>query len=323
MRPTMLAALYDQPGPPDVLRLVESPRPSCPTDGVMIRVEAASLEGGDLINRAKAPPPPGGVALGYAAAGTIVEVGAGVKDREVGQRVTSWDLAGSHAQYRAVPAARTWALPDHLEADRAACIPIGFGTAHYCLFGAGELRVGRTVLVQAGAGGVGVAAVQLAHQAGATVIATVSGEARAEQLKALGLDHAIDHRREDVATAVHSLTDGRGVDLVVDPVGSTLQGSLAALAPEGRLVVVGNAGDGTLEVDLWAALQANQTISGVFMGTRLDRPEMRAAVAGLIDRVADGSLTVPIARRHALSEVAEAHRYAETTPILGRVVLIP
>ena len=117
-----------------------------------------------------------------------------------------------------------------------------FGTAHECLFGAGHLKAGETVLVQAGAGAVGVAAIQLAKRAGATVLATASSDERLARLKVFGLDHGINYGRDDVVAEVMKLTGGKGVDLVVDPVGgSTLQGSIGALGYRGRISLVGMA----------------------------------------------------------------------------------
>jgi NADPH:quinone reductase-like Zn-dependent oxidoreductase len=175
-------------------------------------------------------------------------------------------------------------VPEGLDMPAAAALPIAFGTAHHCLFARGGLKSGETVLIQAGAGGVGIAAIQLAHRAGATVLATVSGAARAEPLLSQGLDHAIDHRSADVIETVLRLTEGRGVDLVVDPVGATLQTSLAALRPEGRLVFVGNAGGSQLSIDLWPALQANQSLFGVFMGTQLEKPDVYRTVSRMLDK---------------------------------------
>ena len=205
----------------------------------------------------------------------------------------------------------------------AAVLPISFGTAHHSLFARGKLIEGETLLVQGGAGSVGVAAIQLAHRAGAKVMATVSGADRAARLRAYGLDAAIDHRTEDVTEAVMRLTDGHGVDLVVDPVGSTLAGSLAALRPEGRLVFVGNAGRSSLELDLWPALQANQTLLGVFMGSQLEKPEVHRTVDEMLRLAATGEIEVPIERRFPLREAAAAHAHAEENSILGRVVLVP
>jgi NADPH:quinone reductase-like Zn-dependent oxidoreductase len=286
-------------------------------------VVAISIEGGDLINRATAAPQPAGHVPGYAASGEIIEVGAKVHDRFIGQKVTSFDMGGSHAELRAVKATQTWIVPDGLQMAAAAALPISFGTAHHSLFARGNLVDGETLLVQGGAGSVGGAAIQLAHRAGSKVLATVSGAARAARLRAYGLDAAIDHRSEDVTAAVMRLTDGRGVDLVVDPVGSTLAGSLAALRPEGRLVFVGNAGRASLDLDLWPALQANQTLLGVFMGSQLEKPEVHRTVDDMLRLAATDELEVPIDRRFSLCEVAAAHAYAEENSILGRVVLVP
>ncbi|WP_111414994.1 quinone oxidoreductase family protein [Billgrantia lactosivorans] len=319
----MKAAYYDVPGGPEVLSYTEVEAPVCPEDGVLLRVEAISIEGGDLINRATAAPQAASHVPGYAASGEIVEVGAKVRGRFIGQKVTSFDMGGSHAELRAVKATRTWIVPDGLQMAAAAALPISFGTAHHSLFARGNLVDGETLLVQGGAGSVGVAAIQLAHRAGSKVLATVSGADRAARLLAYGLDAAIDHRSEDVTAAVMRLTDGRGVDLVVDPVGSTLAGSLAALRPEGRLVFVGNAGRASLDLDLWPALQANQTLLGVFMGSQLEKPEVHRTVDDMLRLAATGELEVPIDRRFSLCEVAAAHAYAEENSILGRVVLVP
>lgn len=319
----MKAAIYDHPGPPDVLRYADVPDPVCPNDGVLIRVEAAAIEGGDLINRASTPPPHPAFVVGYAAAGEIIAIGEDVKNRKVGQKVTSFDLAGSHAELRAVVASRTWPVPEGLDVAAAAALPIAFGTAHHCLFARGGLKRGETVLVQAGAGGVGLAAIQLAHLAGATVLATVSGLERAERLVELGLDHAIDHRSADVVDTVMRLTQGRGVDLVLDPVGATLQGSLAALRPEGRLIFVGNAGGSQLSIDLWSALQANQSLFGVFMGTQLEKPDVYLTVSRMLELATTGDLKVIVDRTFPLAAAPEAHTYAEGNSILGRVVIVP
>ncbi|MGP2836348.1 quinone oxidoreductase family protein [Serratia nevei] len=205
----MKAAIYGHPGPPNVLRYADVPDPVCPSDGVLMQVEAAAIEAGDLINRASTPPPYPAFVVGFAAAGEVIAVGDKVQDRLVGEKVTSFDLAGSHAQVRAVTAAKTWLVPEGLSMA-AAALPIAFGTAHHCLFARGKLKPGETVLIQGGAGGVGLAAIQLAHLAGATVLATVSGTERTERLVKLGLDHAIDYRSVDVVDTVMCLTRGRG-----------------------------------------------------------------------------------------------------------------
>ncbi len=136
-------------------------------------------------------------------------------------------MHGSHAELVAVPASFTWPIPDGLDLTSAACIPIAFGTADDCLFEFGRLQAGETVLVQAGAGGVGIAAIQLAKRAGATVLATASSDEKLARLEPLGLDHGINYRTDDFANVARRLTDGRGVDLVVDSVGTTIEGQHA------------------------------------------------------------------------------------------------
>lgn len=319
----MKAAVYDAAGAPTVLRYADMPDPAIGPDDVLISVEAISIEGGDLIHRRSTPPPRPSWVVGYAAAGTVAAIGANVTSRRVGDRVAAFDMQGSHAERWAVPVSRTWRIPDGVDTACAAVMPISFGTAHHCLFARGALVQEDTVLIQGAAGGVGLAAVQLAAQAGATVIAVASGTQRSGRLIELGADHVLDRTAHDVVDAVRHITQGKGANLVVDPVGTTLQDSLAALAPEGRLVFVGNAGGGDLAVDLWPALQANQTLSGVFMGPLFERPAVHSTVDELLQAVAEKRIRPVIDRAFRLSEAAAAHAYAETAKPLGRVVMRP
>src|SRR5205814_6674215 len=165
--------------------------------GVLVEVEAISIEGGDTLNRAGGEMTSTPHIVGYQCAGTIREVGEGVTDRRVGQRVVATMLSGSHAELVAVPAMVTWPVPDGADVVACACVPVAFGTADDCLFEFGHLQTGESVLIQAGAGGVGVAAIQLAKQAGATVLATASSDDRLERLTPLGLDYGINYSRDD------------------------------------------------------------------------------------------------------------------------------
>jgi NADPH2:quinone reductase len=289
-------------------------------------VEAVSIEGGDLLARAGSPPPSVPHIVGYLAAGTVLEVGAGVDDREVGDRVVSLSAAGSHASRRAVPAMATWPIPDGVDAASAACVPVALGTAQECLFTAGNLQSGQTALIHAGAGGVGIAAIQLAKRAGATVLSTASSNEKLERLKEFGLDHGINYASEDFAERTRELTGGRGADVILDSVGGkNLVDSIGALAYGGTLVSVGVAGraGSTIEArDLWAQ---NQTLRGVFLGGALlaEYPRVHAMIAELLERVASGEMRVEIARTFPLAEAAAAHAYIESRQAFGRVVLTP
>lgn len=319
----MKAAVYDVEGAPGVLKYVDVPEPVTGSDDILISVEAISIEGGDLINRRSTPPPLPSWIVGYAAAGTVVAVGSKVRSRTVGDRVAAFHMQGSHAERWAVPAERTWLIPDGVGMAEAAALPISFGTAHHCLFTRGMLRQGETVLIHAAAGGVGLAAVQLASQAGATVIAVVSGTQRRGRLRELGADYVVDRTKDNIVDSVRQYTHGTGVDLVIDPVGTTLPVSLSALAPEGRLVFVGNAGGGSLTVDLWPAMQSNQTLMGVFMGPLFARQGVRTSVDEMLQAVAAGRVTVVIDRIFPLANAAAAHEFAETAKPLGRIVMKP
>ena len=322
----MKAAVIYENGGPDVLRYEDVPDPECPDGHVVVDVEAISIEGGDLLHRAGAELPSVPHVVGYLAAGTISDVGAGVEDRAVGERVVTLNAAGSHASKRAVPALSTWSIPDGLDAPRAACIPVAYGTAQECLFTAGNLQAGQTALIHAGAGGVGMAAIQLAKQAGATVISTASRDDKLERLKELGLDHGINYASESFVERTRELTDGRGADVVLDSIGGqNLVDSIGALAYRGTLVSVGVAGRAGSNVearDLWAQ---NNVLRGVFLGGALmtEYPRVHAMIADLFGRVADGGLRVEIDRTFPLAEAAAAHAYIESRQAFGRVVMTP
>jgi NADPH2:quinone reductase len=292
----------------------------------LVDVEAISIEGGDVLARAGSPPPSVPHVVGYLAAGTVAEIGADVEDRAPGDRVVTLNAAGSHASRRAVPAMSTWPIPDGLDAASAACIPVAFGTAHECLFTAGGLQSGQTVLIQAGAGGVGMAAIQMAKHVGATVIATASSDDKLERLKAFGLDHGINYARESFVERARELTDGRGADVILDSVGGqTLSDGISALAYRGTLVSVGVAGRAGSEVEARTLWMQNNTLRGVFLGGALlnEYPRVHAMIAELFEQVAAGRLRVEIDRTFPLAEAGAAHAYIESRQAFGRVVLVP
>ena len=321
----MKAAVYHRNGPPEVLQYEDVPDPVVAPGGVVIRVEAVSIEGGDTLNRLGGPLLSEPHIVGYQAAGTIVAVADDVTDRAVGDRVVATNSHGSHAELFAVSARTTWKIPAGADVAAVACVPIPFGTAHDCLFEFGRLREGETVLIQAGAGGVGVAAIQLAKRAGATVIATASSLARLEPLAELGLDHPVDYSKSGWVEEVRSLSDrGRGVDLVVDSVGgSMLQQSVSCLGRRGRAITVGNAGRDFSPFNAGVLGRLNQSLTGVYLGGEITTPRVQTMVQDLVDDVAAGRLTVLVDRTFPLAEAAAAHEYIESRKAVGRVVLIP
>lgn len=322
----MKAAVIHEHGGPEVLRYEDVPDPNCPDDGLLVEVGAVSIEGGDVLTRQQGAIVAFPHVVGYQCAGTVVEVGSAVTDRAVGDRVVTVNVDGSHAALRAVPAMFSWPVPEGLDLVEAACIPVAFGTAHECLFEAGGLEAGQTVLVQAGGGGVGVAALQMAKAAGATVLTTASSAEKAARLTAFGADRGIDTSAEDFVALAKEATGGRGVDVVLDSVGGdTLARGIHALAYGGTLVSVGAAGrNGTdlVAQDLWPN---NLTLRGVLLATSMffEHPRVHPMVASCIERVASGELRVEVDRTFPLAEAAAAHAYIESRAAVGRVVLVP
>lgn len=320
----MKAAVYYENGSPEVLKYEDVPDPVCHPKGVVIRVLAVSIEGGDTLNRWRGPLVTRPHIVGYQAAGEIVEVGSEVTHLKVGQKVATCDGFGSHAELRPVPARNCWPIPDSLDPRHASVIPVAFGTAHDCLFEFGRLKAGETVLVQAGASGVGLAAIQLAKRAGARVLATASSDARLEKLKAYGLDHGINYTKEAVPEAVMKFTDKKGINLVVDSVGGpTLQGSILSLGYRGRVSMVGQAGREPMVVDVGSLMGKNASLSGVFLGAEIMTDRAHDMIQGLIEDAARGEIQVVIDREFPLSEAAAAHAWIESRQAVGRVLLIP
>lgn len=322
----MRAAVYYENGGPEVLRYEELPDPACAPHGVVIEVRAIGIEGGDLGNRAHGALATRPHVVGYNCAGVVRAVGAAVTDRRPGDRVTALMVHGSHAERAAVPAAQTWLVPEGLSFEAAACVPVAWGTAHDCLFEFGRLKRGESVLIQGAGGGVGLACVQLAKRAGATVYATAGSAAKLERLAQLGVDHGIPYREVDFVEAVAKQSGGKGVNLVVDPVGGdTLQRSLLCLGYRGRAISVGNASRGDLRIDPSPLSAGNRSLTGVFLGAEaLFQPaRVRAMLDELLADLAKGELEVVIDRRYPLAEAAAAHAYIESRAAFGRVVLVP
>lgn len=321
----MKAAVYYENGGPEVLKYEDVPDPSVHPKGVIIQVEAIAIEGGDTLSRFGGQLASRPHIVGYQASGTIIEIGAEVEHLRVGQRVATLNNFGSHAALRSVPARNCWLVPDGYDMQKAAAIPVTFGTAHDCLFEFGRLQKGETVLVQAGASGVGVAAIQLAKRGGAgLILATASSDERLEKLKRLGMDHGINYLTHEVPKEVMRLTNNKGANVIVDSVGGpTLQGSINSLAYRGRVSMVGAAGREPMRVDVGSMMGGNRTLSGVFLGAEIMTDRVHDNIQKLINDAAAGELEVVIDKVFPLSDAAGAHAYIESRAAVGRVVMVP
>ena len=306
----------------------ERPEPVPGRDELLVRVEAAGINRADLLQRAGRYPPPPGVPTdqpGMECAGVVEEVGSRVRAFAPGDRVMGLLGGAAQAELALLHERLTLAVPSALPMAEAGAFPEVFCTAHDALFEFGQLAEGETALIHAGAGGVGLAAIQMAKRAGARVIATASSDERLSRLGEYGLDDGINYREKDFVAEVRSLTHNRGADVILDSVGGeNLQRSLTALAYRGRCVTFGNAGrDDAMKLDTSMLGGSNQSLIGYFLGPELFvGSRAHEMIAKLLDDVAAGDLRVAIDRRFALADAEEAHEYIESRQAFGRVVLL-
>jgi NADPH2:quinone reductase len=308
---------------PDALELVDIPKPDNPND-VIVEVHAAGVAFADvLITRGQyqiKPPLP--FVPGSDIAGVVVSAPPGSAFRP-GDRVAGTPKTGAWAEYAAA-APTLFPIPGDMPFDAATAMTVNYQTSYFALINRGLLRAGETVLVHGAAGGVGSAAVQIARAAGATVIAVVRGNDKAAAARESGADHCVDSEGEWLKD-VRELTDGRGVDVVYDPVGGNrFTDSLRSLAPGGRLLVVGFAGGEIPTVKVNRLLLNNTSVVGVAWPeyARIDPNMPRDVAAGLAKMWNDGFIKPFVGSRYPLERAADALREIESRRAIGKVVLV-
>ncbi len=324
----MKAVLVSEPGGPEKLQLVDVPDPRPGLGEVAIEIHAAGLNRADLLQRRGLYPPPAGTTeiLGLECAGVVTEIGAGCSGIiGVGERVMVLLAGGGYAERVVVPEALTMKIPDALGFEQAAAVPEAFLTAREVLFAAGRLSSTESVLIHAAAGGVGSAAVQLAHAHGARVFATAGGAAKCEWVRALGADAVIDYQSQDFVAVIQERTAGRGVDVILDFIGAAYAEQHAAcLATRGRQVVIGVLGGAQATVNLGRLLHKRQSLLGVVMRSRSTQEKIeltRAFVRSTLPLLADGRLRPLVDSVFPLSDVARAHERMESNVNKGKIVL--
>jgi NADPH2:quinone reductase len=324
---------FSEPGPPSVLQCLDVPVPEPKAGEVLIRAHAIGVGIPDTLIRAGTyswmPPLP--ATPGTELSGTIEKVGAGVTSRRPGQRVYTSarerpHRGGHYAEYIATPAEATFVLPDSVDLDAAATLA-NYQVAYHMFNDAVRPRQGQSVLIYAAAGGMGNALIDLAKAAGLIVIGIVSGEAKMRFARELGADHVIDRKAESVSKRVGEITGGRGVDVIVDPVGGpSIPGNIALLAPCGMLVVYGGLG-GKAQLDLQTTLRASKNSPAIrqFSIHTWDHlvEERRAGMRALIDMLAAGKLHTRIHANLPLTEAVRAHEMLESGAVLGKLLLRP
>jgi NADPH2:quinone reductase len=307
------------------------PDPQPQPGQLLIRVKASALNRADLYQRLGAyPTAMSGSAntltiAGLECAGEVVNAGAGVSGFSIGDRVMSMCFGG-YAEYVVVDHRIAVHVPERLSWQEAAAIPVSYMTEHDAIVTNARLQPGESVLINAASSGVGVPAIQLAKLFGAKPIIGVSGDlAKLERLKPIGIDHGVNYREENFADAVLKLTDGKGVDIVIDHVGaSQFQDNVRCMALRGRLVSVGRLGGNNSEINLdFLALRRLQLI-GVTFRTRT--MEERAEIAkrfttDVLPALADGRLRPVLDREFPLKEALAAQEYLASNAQLGKVTL--
>lgn len=320
----MKAILFDAPGAPDVLRYGDAPDPTPGPDELLVRVRATAVNRADLLQRrgAYAPPPGASPILGLELAGEVL---APAGQWRAGDRVMAVVTGGGYAELAVIPAGMAMRIPENLSFEEAAAIPEAFLTAFLNLFTMGALRAGETVLIHAGASGVGTAAIQLARVAGARVFATAGSAEKLALCRDLGADLAINYREESFAARALEATGGRGVDLILDFVGAPYwQQNTAALALDGRLQLIGFLGGSAGQIDLGPIMAKRLRVTGTTL-RRTPLPQKIALTADFVafahDRLERGELRPVIDTIYPLRAAAEAHRVMEANRNAGKLVL--
>jgi len=322
----MRALLCKELGKPLVVE--EVPAPPLSEGTVRVAMRAAGVNFADLLliegKYQEKPALP--FSPGMEGAGTVVEVAPGVSDVKPGTRVITLTGLGAAVSELVLPASDVITTPDEMDDITAAGFPVSYGTAHLGLWHRARLKAGEVLLVHAAAGGVGLAAVEIGKAMGAVVIGSAGGAEKCALAKAHGADHVFDYRNEDIRERVKALTDGRGADVIFDPVGGDVfDASLRCINWEGRLLVVGFASGRIPQVPANIVLVKNIAVLSVYSGAyRKRNPALyRESFAALFEMYRKGRLRPEVSRTFKFSEANEAYRLLGTRQTTGKLVLIP
>jgi len=329
-------------GPPEVLQVREAADPQAGAGQVRIRVKASGINFADLMGRMGLYPdaPPIPFVPGYEIAGVVDQAGPGVTSPKVGDRVVAITLFGGYSDIVVVPSGMAFGMPANMSFESGAALPVNYLTAHHMMFHIGPLHEGSRILIHSAAGGVGVAAIQLARTRHCVIFGAAS-VSKHPFLKELGVQHSLDSGR-DLAAQVRSVLGLKeGLDLVLDPVGgASWDQGYRLLGPTGRLVAFGfsAAANGKRRNLLRASLQFfksprfsplrmmndNKTVSGVNMAHLFDRADlMKPQMAELFRLYTAGQLAPHVDRTFPFEEAAAAHHYLHDRKAKGKVVLVP
>lgn len=322
----MKAIQVKQPGGPEAMELVDLPVPQPKSNEAVVKLSASGVNFIDVYvreGRYKALPP---FVPGQEGAGVVNAVGTDVTSVKNGDRVAWTSILGSYAEYAAVPAERLVPIPDGVTDQQAAAAMLQGMTAHYLLYDTYPLKRGETALVHAAAGGVGLLLVQMAHNIGARVIATVSTDEKARLAREAGADEIILYTKSDFEAETKRLTAGKGIDVVYDSVGkTTFEKGLNVLRPRGMMALFGGSSGAVPPFDPMVlaqkgSLYVTRPTLVAYIATREELVARSGAVFGMI---AAGKLKLRIEHIYPLAEVQQAHRDLEARKTTGKLLLIP
>jgi len=338
----MRAIVTTRNGDVGALKIEERPDPVPGKGQILIRVKASGLNFADILARQGLYPdaPPKPCVMGYEVSGTIEAVGDGVDQNLIGDPVIAMTRFGGQAELVVAPVTQIFAKPDTVTFEQGAAIPVNYLTAWALLVAMGGLKKDEAVLIHNAGGGVGLAALDIAKHIGATTYGTASA-AKHEFLRTRGLDHAIDYRKQDWLPVLMDLTKGRGVELVIDPLGGkSWKKSYRALRTTGRMGVFGmstasasgilgklramKALAQTPRFHPLSLMNRNKGVFGLNLGHMWGEGEKVASwTREIMNGVAEGWIRPHVDRAFPFDEVADAHRYIEGRKNIGKVVLVP
>ncbi len=324
---TMRAVVAEGAGGPDVLRIVERPRPEPGPGQILVRVHAAGVNRPDVMQRqGNYPPPPGASEVfGLELSGRVEAVGPGAEGFAEGDRVMALVHSGAYADWAVVDAPTAIRVPEGMEMVAAGAVPETFFTVWSNVFERAALREGETLLVHGGTSGIGTTALQLAKARGSRVIVTAGSDAKCAAARDLGADHAVNYREADFVAEVRALTDGAGPDVILDMVGGPyVQRNLDLMATDGRIAQIAFLQGSRADLDLQPLLLKRVTLTGSTLRARpvaMKAKLARALEAHVVPLLAEGSVRPPIDSVFPLEEVARAHARMESSEHVGKIVL--
>ena len=323
----MQAITIQEPGGPDVLKLGTVPDPIPSPEQILVRVRATALNRADTLQRqGQYPPPPGeSDVLGLELAGEVEAVGSAVTTIAVGERVFGLVGGGGYAEKAVIDARMAMPIPEGWSFAQAAAVPEVYFTAQETIFTLAGLKRGETILIHAGASGVGTAGIQMARETGATVLVTAGSAEKIQRCVDLGATAGCNYKEQDFAEWVQHTTSGKGVDVIEDFIGAAYwDKNLKSLTPGGRLVLVGVMGGVKVETNLGLILRKRLQVFGSVLRTRTlaDKIDIaRRFQANWLPLLTAGRIKPIIDCRFPLERAAEAHQYMEDNKNFGKIIL--